>query len=370
MLKELYIDNYKCLTNFTLPLENISLFLGPNGAGKSTVIEVLSRLQRFLAGDERVSSVFPHDSVTRWQTTPLQRFELKIAGESGTYHYQLAIEHEPSRRLCRIQKEHFSLDGKPLFEFENGTARLYRDDFSQGPEYPFDWSQSGLATLQPRADNRLLTRFKEWIAAMIIVRPIPALMGSESGAEERRLSFNGENFASWFRYLSQEHQARIFDLTNELRETLDGFHSFRLIQAGEGVRSLQVGFVQGKKGQEVAYYRYGELSDGQRMLILLYTLLHFIQGEKTFLCIDEPENFLALPEIQPWLTALFDICQEQEGQALLISHHPEIINYLAAGSGFWFEREPKGPSRVQRVAEANETGLTVSELVARGWLHG
>ena len=25
-----------------------------------------------------------------------------------------------------------------------------------------------------------------------------------------------------------------------------------------------------------------------------------------FRCIDEPENFLALPQVQPWLTLLYD----------------------------------------------------------------
>lgn len=370
MLTEIYIDNYKCLVNFTITLDRVALFLGANGAGKTTVIELLAKIQRFLAGDERVGTIFHTDTLTKWQTTPMQRVELKVNSGDGIYHYQLAVKHDPTNRRCRVESERLTLNGKPLFEFEQGTAKLYRNDFSPGPEYPFDWSQSGLATLQKRSDNTLITNFKEWMNGMIVVRPNPPAMGSESLREETFLSLDASNFASWYRYISQEHQATVFELTNGLRETIDGFHSFRLPQAGEEARSLQVGFIQDEKDRNPIYYRFSELSDGQRLLILLYALLYFTRDKKFFLCIDEPENYLALPEIQPWLIALFDACQDEEGQALLISHHPEVIDYLAAGSGYWFERKPNAPVRVQRLEETCDTGLAISELVARGWING
>lgn len=370
MLTEIYIDNYKCLVNFTITLDRMALFLGANGAGKTTVIELLAKLQRFLAGDERVGAIFPTDTLTKWQTTPMQRVELKVSSDDGIYHYQLAVKHDPANRRCRVESERLTLNGKPLFEFEQGTAKLYRNDFSPGPEYPFDWSQSGLATLQKRSDNTLLTNFKEWMNGMIVVRPNPPAMGSESLREESFLSLDASNFASWYRYISQEHQAMVFELTNGLRETIDGFHSFKLSQAGEEARSLQVGFVQDEKDRNPVFYRFNELSDGQRLLILLYALLYFTRDKKFCLCMDEPENYLALPEIQPWLVSLYDACQEQGGQVLLISHHPEVIDYLAAGSGYWLEREANAPVRIKRIEETGEAGLAISELVARGWING
>jgi len=85
---------------------------------------------------------------------------------------------------------------------------------------------------------------------------------------------------------------------------------------------------------------------------------------------DEPENFLALPEIQPWLLQLYDSCSEGKTQALLISHHPELINYLLASPvGYWFEREANTPVRVKQIVAESNGGLPVSELIARGWLN-
>ena len=50
-------------------------------------------------------------------------------------------------------------------------------------------------------------------------------------------------------------------------------------------------------------YSISELSDGQRYLITLCMILHFLisRGDTVFL--DEPDNFISLREIQPWLLA-------------------------------------------------------------------
>jgi len=53
---------------------------------------------------------------------------------------------------------------------------------------------------------------------------------------------------------------------------------------------------------------------------------------------------------------------------LFSSHHPEIINYLASGYGYWFEKEANMPVRLQQITE-NGSGLPISELVARNWLY-
>ncbi|MCE2717734.1 MAG: AAA family ATPase [Dolichospermum sp.] len=120
------------------------------------------------------------------------------------------------------------------------------------------------------------------------------------------------------------------------------------------------------------YYGFNELSDGQKTLIALYTLIYCTQDEDYTLCIHEPENFLALPEIQPWLIELYDFCADKKLQALLISHHPELINYLLASPiGYWFERQSNSPARVRKITneESDHSGLPISELIARGWLH-
>jgi predicted ATPase len=87
------------------------------------------------------------------------------------------------------------------------------------------------------------------------------------------------------------------------------------------------------------------------------------------LCIDEPENFLALPEIKPWWGRVMDYCLENQAQAMLISHHPSLINYLASNSGYWFERRDNEAVRWRRITDTEEEGLSVAKLIELGWIY-
>ena len=284
----------------------------------------------------------------------------------ATYGYSLVIEHDEDRRRAKVKSESLTMDGKKLFHFQEGTAELYHDDFTPGPQYPFDWTQSGVGVLQPRPDNKKLTRFRHEMQKIIIVGLQPAMMTSESREETATLSRNMENFVSWYRYLSQEHQGAMLAIFPELKRVLPGFSACNLKEAGEA-RVLKVLFERpGGSGRPIPY-DFNALSEGQRMLIALYSLLFGLKDEGVSLFLDEPDNFVALREIQPWLMALTDFAGEGIEQAVLISHHPDIINYLASSSGRWFERESNVPARVSDKPKALVEGLTMAETVARGW---
>jgi ATPase subunit of ABC transporter with duplicated ATPase domains len=110
-----------------------------------------------------------------------------------------------------------------------------------------------------------------------------------------------------------------------------------------------------------------ELSDGQRSLIALYMILHFLIAKGHTIFLDEPDNFISLREIQPWLLAAEDAVEESKGQLILISHHPEILNYWAREYGLLFSREENGHVRTKPYREVADTGLDPAETIARGW---
>lgn len=366
MLTRLYIDNFRSLVNFELKLGSVNLLLGENGSGKTTVFDVLYRLREFISGRERTGTAFPPHELTRWQTLGIQRFELELKTGQGVFVYSLTIEHDETRRRSRVKKENLTLDNRLLFDFEDGTAKLYHDDFTSGPQYPFDWSQSGIGALQERPDNRKLTSFRREIERFIITTIYPSLIESESRQEENRLARDSSNFVSWYRFLSQEHQANLFELFNALKQVIPGFHSFSIKEMGDA-RTLKVLIADGNGKGKTLTYSFDELSDGQRALVALHALLYGLKGEGAYLFLDEPENFVALREIQPWLTTLADFCGQEIEQAVLISHHPEIIDYLAASNGKWFDREPNTPAKISDRPAQMVDDLKSSELIARGW---
>ncbi len=102
----------------------------------------------------------------------------------------------------------------------------------------------------------------------------------------------------------------------------------------------------------------------------LDVLLHCAVTQGRTLLIDEPDNFVALAEIQPWLLKLLDRVDEQNAQVILVSHHPELLNQLAGQGGVLLDRPNGGETRVLPFSPPDDSGLTPSEIIARGWEHG
>ncbi|MBF0460072.1 MAG: AAA family ATPase [Magnetococcales bacterium] len=371
MIKKIYINNFLCFVNFEINLGQINLLLGPNGAGKSTVFLVLDRLVHFIVREGRVADLFPLKDFTRWESAAgsmVQHFELELDDqERGTYQYKLDIEHDSERRLSRVREESLNLDGRPLFHVREGEAQLYKDDHKEGPQFPMDWSQSGVGFLREHPSNRKLTWFKERLRRVLVLQMNPAIMQTETRAEADFLQRDLSNFASWYRYHSQVNTRGMVDLFDRLSGILPGFDSIKLKPAGEA-KILAVDFRHANgKTFEIPF---DMLSDGQKALIVLYAVLAFLSDGPACLCVDEPENFLALPEIQPWMDSMDDFSENGGHQILIISHNPGLINFLAKDVGLWIERhQGTGPARVKPISQSQEdSGLLLSELVERGWL--
>ena len=97
-------------------------------------------------------------------------------------------------------------------------------------------------------------------------------------------------------------------------------------------------------------------------------MVRLAAGQGYTLFLDEPDNYLALTEIQPWLVGLADACGADVPQAVLCSHHPELIDYLGGDRGLVLKRESSGATVVRPASElAVEGGLKLSEVIARGW---
>lgn len=366
MITRFYADNFRTLVNFDLKFDQMNLLMGSNGSGKSSVFEVLRRLQRFISGDCRLNTAFPSQDLTRWQSVREQRFELDVKVPEGELTYTLVIEHLNGAAKCRVKEETLREGQHFLFKRALAEIRLYHDDYSPGPVYPFDGTLSALATVQANPDNQKLTAFRRLIGKLIIASISPPEMEKDSVQDADRLSERMENFVSWYRRVSHENMESTFELFEELKEVIPGFASLNYKDAGQNTKSLKILFDQPGEGKKQITFDFSELSDGQRALIALYALIHAGRDGNLCLFLDEPDNFVALREIQPWLMALNDARGENISQTVLISHHPEIINFLGNIQSQWLSRGTEGPTRIKEIP-VDDDGLTLAEIVARGW---
>ncbi|WP_437872647.1 AAA family ATPase [Sorangium sp. So ce363] len=360
MIERIYLDNIRTFVNFEWRPGPLAILLGANGAGKTALLDVLRGLQAFLLGEASSVEAFPGTSRTRWDQRPQQTVELDIRGNGGTYRYRLVVEHherEPGKN--RVGSETLRYDDRPLVEFADGELRLFGDEGAAGPRLKAKGTRSGVGAIEPGDDNRLLTWFKQWVFELWLLRPDPRAMRAhvETPAAEW-LAFDLLNFGAWYlRYLTAK-PGSMFKATIALGRVLPGF-----LELHE-----RLGYLHARFGDDTASesFRFDELSDGQRALIALYVLRYAVAGPGKTLLIDEPDNYVSLREIQPWLTEMTDLALGKSGpQVWIISHHPEVLNLLAVDFGWRFFRDGTGPTRVERFQPA--TGLDPAETVARGW---
>lgn len=376
MFKRLCCHNYRSLVNFEIELDELNLLLGRNGSGKTSVLDAVFALCRLLDRSAKVTDdgIFPVRTLTRWQSSREQAFELdvelkcELQGDflGVLFTYRLEVEHEETSRRSRIIRESLTESGQPLFQFERGDVQLYRDDHSEGPKYCADWSESALARVQPRADNKKLTRFVDFMGRVTVCSLSPARFEAEAAEESVRLSRDATNFAAWYRHVQLENPGQVAELGSELREVIQGFDQLSLVKAGLDVRALMVNFAE--EGGKRYSLRLDEISDGQRALIALYALARLTANQDCALFLDQPENFVALAEIQPWLIEVADNCGQSLPQVVMCSHHPELIDYLGRENGILFSCGDGGVTRMSKLKDVSADGsLKLSELFAREW---
>jgi hypothetical protein len=246
-----------------------------------------------------------------------------------------------------------------------GQVQLFEDSHEPGPTFRGDWSESALARVQPVDTNTRLTRFLDFMRKIVVCGLYPASFVAEASSEDAVLGREARNFAAWYRHVLLERQELVPEFTQALQQVIDGFRGIRMEKVGLDTRALMVMFDQFGERYEL---RLDEISDGQRALIALYSLVRLAAGQGYTLFLDEPDNYVALAEIQPWLIELADACGDRIPQAVLCSHHPEMIDYLGGDRGLVLGREASGLTVVRPARDlAVDGGLKLSEVIARGW---
>ncbi len=380
MLKRLYVHNYKCLVNFEINFDqDISLFLGANGSGKSTVFEVLAKLRRVInyetkldresrrdvnKGIEDIFECSDYPRALKHEKADT-RFELDIKIQESVYRYSLTIDLGSIGRYQEtppiIKEESLSRDECILVK-SNTEKTLYFGKDNGESEFPFDKSTSSIK----RYCEFEAEEFLQYFYNLLLIRINPYVMNSRFIDQNSEIKEDSSNFVEWLSHLNEENRKGVMEFENAIRQIIPEYDHFRIMSVAH-FKALRIDFKNSNTKKPISY-DFEELSEGQKALFALYALL-YCSPENSLICIDEPENFLALPEIQPWLNELRDKCKERNLQALLISHHPSLINFLAPDSGYWFSRQ-ENHTIFEKITEQANDGLSLAQLIEMGWIYG
>jgi hypothetical protein len=369
MITRLYANNFRCLVAFEAALDSFGVLCGPNGAGKSSVFDAVRLIRNLGTGDGVLGGTGDQDvpqlEFTKWLDSKIQEFELSLSVDGHAFDYVFHLEQTADFEKPRVIHEKALCDKQPLYERDLEGVRFQKSDGSQ-TGFPLDWRQAALAAIQPRGSIGKLTLLQEEIAKLLVLRPNPRSMESESKAEAKHPDLSMTNLTSWYRSLAQE-QEWTDALRDALRDVWPDFRSFKLVDAGMNTKALQLRFEN--RGSNPASLFFDQLSDGERALIGLYMVRSALEtGAVRSVLIDEPDNFVGLPELQPWVLSMRELLDD-EHQLVLISHHPEILSNSGESNGRYLWRDNHtSPTRIGPLKVPE--GMTAGEAIARGWARG
>ena len=365
MIKYLYANNYKSFVNFRIDFDQSNLLVGKNGSGKSNVFALIASLRDIIrGGGQNLSVLFPQLSLTRWMKSNIQTFELGVGNDKNQFVYKIEIEHDLEKSVNRIATEKVYNGDTIIYQMINGSAEVY-DDERNVSKVLADSNTSGIAFVPKDNKHSLLEEFRKQIASIILCTPDPRKMSDVIQNDVYIPKIDFSDIASVYSGVVQLDPEIYRELAETYKEVSPGF-----IKARISVEPFNKHLTLDYKYKDVSCsYLFNELSDGERMLFALYILLYGFIGQGMSVLLDEPDNFLSLREIQPWCINVERIL-DKGGQCIMISHHPEIIDYMAETDGIWLTRLASGESKIIEKPNVgiNEDLLTYSEMISRGLL--
>lgn len=371
MLTSVRLHNYKGFINAEVPLGRVNFLLGKNGSGKTSFLYAVHALVMIIL-EGGIEDFFTASDQFRFASFPTQSFALDVSIEGHRYTYSLDLFYPSGDHPPQVQREEVICDNKRLFLLHDGVIKLHNDLGQETASFPFGPRRGGLAIVDSRPENQLLTRFKEWAQVFLLVRLDPHSLLAEAKKPALHLDTSCENFVAWYETISNSDVATTYEFLQLMRDILPGLRSINLKPAHRGAKLLEVEFEDGGTASKTrAAFTLDELSEGQVCLIVLYAIIHFSLRSNTLVAFDEPDNFLSLAEIEPLLYSMDEAASASQSQLIIVSHHPEIYNRWASqpGQAIRFERSLDGIFHVQTADFSLYPDLSPAEVEARGYSH-
>jgi ABC-type Mn2+/Zn2+ transport system ATPase subunit len=363
VIRRLYVNNYRCLQNFDLPISGkpSALLIGKNGAGKTTVGFALEILQKIARGTNRVGELVKPKDFTRGLTDVPMRFEIEVALDSKIYGYSVAFELPVGFRELRVLEEKLTVDGKPIYTREIAQITLAKSRSEKEARFLIDWFLVALPIVQPESQKDPLNVFRQWLAQMLILRPIPGLIRGDSKEVTLQPIPQVTDLGAWFTGLLGYAPSAYGKIDEYLKQVMPDLKDVRNPLAGTDSRSLVFQFAN---DQGSIALPFEDLSDGEKCFVVCALVLASNSTYGPLFCFwDEPDNYLSLDEVGQFIMAIRRDFQSR-GQFIATSHNPEAIRRFSDDNTLVLYRKSHlEPTNVRPLSELQTNGDIIGTLI-------
>jgi len=368
MLQRLYVNNFRCLENFQLDLKDIpsALLIGKNGAGKSTIAAALEILQSIGRGINRMRDLDKLNLIGVKDFSPGKsdvpiRLEIEVLLSKKLYKYVLALDLPENFKELRIFEEQLSVSEKKIYSRKEAEVTLNKTSYNREAQFSVDWHLVALPFIQEKSETDPINIFKNWLAQIIILAPIPSLMTGESHGETLEPKKDASNFGEWVSGILGRYPAAYSKIDKYLREVMPDIQDFRNEQSGRDAKNMIVRFEANYSSLSIDFK---DLSDGEKCFFLCAVVLAANKYYGPLFCFwDEPDNYLSLAEVGHFVMSLRRSFKNS-GQILVTSHNEEAIRKFSDENTFVLDRKSHlEPTLIRLLSDLPQNGDLVNILI-------
>lgn len=363
MIKRFYVNNFRCLEGFELPLGGLSsvLLIGKNGTGKTTVGRALEILQSVARGTNRVGDLIKIRDFANGRTSVPMRFDVEVELDAKIYQYTVAFELPEGFKEPRVLEEKLSVAGSVIYSRDLAKVRLVRSSHTTETTFSIDWHLVALPLVyQSEADP--LHIFRQWLARMLILRPVPSAIRGDSEGETLQPNAQLTDFGAWFSGLLALAPSSYGKIEQYLKEVMPDLADIKNPLFAKDARSLEVQFSCEQRSLTVPF---AHLSDGEKCFLIYALVMAANNAYGPLVCFwDEPDNYLAPSEVSPSITTLRRAF-EARGQLIATSHNPEAIRRFSDENTLVLHRENHlEPVKARLLREIRDKGEVKGDIVS------
>ena len=369
VIKRFYVHNFRCLENFELPVSGLSsvLLIGRNGSGKTTIGLALEILQKIARTTNRIGDLVKPKDLSRGRADVPMRFEIDVDLGGKTFSYVIALDFSGESGEPRVLEEKLAVDGNPAYSRDPAQIQLAKTDQWQEANFPVDPQLMALSIARERPTKNPISVFKQWLARLLILRPIPSLIRGDSEQDTLQPNVQVTNFGAWFSGLLASTPPAYAKIDEYLKHLMPDLKYIQNPLIGKDARNLVVQF---SNGQGSATFPFEDLSDGEKCFMICAVVLAANEAYGPLLCFwDEPDSHLAPPEVGHFVLALRRAFQSG-GQFIATSHNLEAIRHFSDENTFVLTRrshlEPTVVRPLEQLRASGELSGDLVEALVRG----
>lgn len=359
MFRELKVDNFKSLVDFSIELTPMSAIIGNNATGKSSILQAIDFLcgsvkedfgilleRRNWTADNIKSKLISSNKI---------HFESNILlpSDEGSlnYDWKMVLSIYSGKNEVSLFSESLVCDGEELLIYQKGKDGLIKNEGDSINVLPKALAVNSSVLRMLNRDEKLDSRIKCFIDFLANSASFDMLSPSEMRLSSRgvkeTIGISGKNLPSFIKQMTSEQKDSFMDKIDKLLN-----HRISSVEAKTQKRPgwTQIDSVEKYKNKTI-HVSSKEMSDGMLRLLAFVAISEIKKSNATML-LDEVENGVNTNYAEQLLDILKKMYEEKGHQLILTTHSTVFMDYIDAGSIMYLYRDDNGCTRAIRFFES------------------